>query len=254
MTDGSSRRGTVERRSRTPPRTSPRPSAAPPRSSSTPRRGDPLDPMRHSAAHVMAEAVLDLFPGTKLGIGPAIQDGFYYDFQLDRPLKPDDLAAIEARMAESVAADHPFVRRELPPEEGRAFFAERGPALQGRDPRRPRREGEGRRRRRCRRCRSTSTAPFVDLCKGPARRRAPASSGRSSSSRSPARTGAATRSARCSSASTARSGRPRRSSTSTCGGARRRRSATTAGSASSSTCTASTTCRPGRPSGTRRAR
>ena len=87
--------------------------------------GDPLDPMRHSAAHVMAEAVLDLFPGTKLGIGPAIQDGFYYDFQLDRPLKPDDLAAIEARMAESVAADHPFVRRELPAEEGRAFFAER---------------------------------------------------------------------------------------------------------------------------------
>ena len=88
--------------------------------------GDPLDPMRHSAAHVMAEAVLDLFPGTKLGIGPAIQDGFYYDFQLDRPLKPDDLAAIEARMAEIVAADSPFVRRELPPEEGRAFFAERG--------------------------------------------------------------------------------------------------------------------------------
>jgi threonyl-tRNA synthetase len=87
--------------------------------------GDPLDPMRHSAAHVMAEAVLDLFPGTKLGIGPAIEDGFYYDFQLERPLKPDDLARIEARMAESVAADHPFVRRELPPEEGRAFFEER---------------------------------------------------------------------------------------------------------------------------------
>jgi threonyl-tRNA synthetase len=87
--------------------------------------GDALDPMRHSAAHVMAEAVLDLYPGTKLGIGPAIQDGFYYDFQLDRPLKPDDLAAIEARMAESVAADHPFVRRELSPEEGRAFFVER---------------------------------------------------------------------------------------------------------------------------------
>jgi len=87
--------------------------------------GEPLDPMRHSAAHIMAEAVLDLFPGTKLGIGPAIQDGFYYDFQLERPLKPDDLAAIEARMAESVAADLPFVRRELPPDEGRAFFAER---------------------------------------------------------------------------------------------------------------------------------
>src|ERR1041385_1680684 len=66
--------------------------------------GDPLDPMRHSAAHVMAEAVTDLFPGTKLGIGPAIKDGFYYDFQLDRPLTPADLEAIERRMAASVAA------------------------------------------------------------------------------------------------------------------------------------------------------
>jgi len=84
-----------------------------------------LDAMRHSTAHVMAEAVLDLFPGTQLGIGPAIADGFYYDFKLDRPLTPDDLAAIEERMAASVAADHPFVRRELPPEEGRAFFVER---------------------------------------------------------------------------------------------------------------------------------
>ncbi len=84
-----------------------------------------LDAMRHSTAHVMAEAVLDLFPGTKLGIGPAIADGFYYDFELSRPLTPDDLAAIEARMAASVAADHPFVRRELPPSDGRAFFAER---------------------------------------------------------------------------------------------------------------------------------
>jgi threonyl-tRNA synthetase len=84
-----------------------------------------LDAMRHSTAHVMAEAVLDLFPGTQLGIGPAIADGFYYDFKLDRSLTPADLAAIEERMAASVAADHPFVRRELPPEEGRAFFAER---------------------------------------------------------------------------------------------------------------------------------
>src|SRR5882672_10568386 len=70
-----------------------------------------LDAMRHSTAHVMAEAVMDLFPGTQLGIGPAIADGFYYDFLLPRQLTPDDLAAIEARMAASVAADHPFVRR-----------------------------------------------------------------------------------------------------------------------------------------------
>src|SRR2546422_1888096 len=86
---------------------------------------DELDAMRHSTAHVMAEAVLDLYPGTQLGIGPAIADGFYYDFKLDRPLTPTDLAKIEGRMAASIAANHPFVRRELPPEEGRAFFEKR---------------------------------------------------------------------------------------------------------------------------------
>jgi threonyl-tRNA synthetase len=80
---------------------------------------DELASMRHSAAHVMAEAVLDLFPGAKLGIGPAIADGFYYDFDLPRPLTPDDLAAIEERMRESVAADHPFVRKELPLDDAR---------------------------------------------------------------------------------------------------------------------------------------
>src|SRR4051812_39124924 len=86
---------------------------------------DDLDAMRHSTAHVMAEAVLDLFPGTQLGIGPAIKDGFYYDFKLDRPLTPADLAKIEERMSASVAADHPFVRKELSPKEGRAFFEAR---------------------------------------------------------------------------------------------------------------------------------
>ena len=88
--------------------------------------GDELDPMRHSAAHVMAEAVTDLFPGTKLGIGPAIKDGFYYDFELPRALTPEDLERIEKRMAESVAANHKFERKVLAPAEGRAFFAERG--------------------------------------------------------------------------------------------------------------------------------
>src|SRR5688572_8924156 len=83
-----------------------------------------IDAMRHSAAHVMAEAVMDLFPGTRLGIGPAIAGGFYYDFELPRPLTPDDLESIEARMAKSVAADHRFVRRVLPPDEGREFFRE----------------------------------------------------------------------------------------------------------------------------------
>jgi threonyl-tRNA synthetase len=88
----------------------------------------PLDAMRHSAAHVMAEAVLGLFPGAKLGIGPAIESGFYYDFDLSRPLTPDDLAAIEERMRASVAADHPFVRREIPFDEARAAAASGGQA------------------------------------------------------------------------------------------------------------------------------
>jgi threonyl-tRNA synthetase len=86
--------------------------------------GDPLDPMRHSAAHVLAEAVMDLFPGTQLGIGPAISDGFYYDFALPRALTPDDLEAIEGRMAASVAADHAFIRHELEPQAGRAWFVD----------------------------------------------------------------------------------------------------------------------------------
>jgi threonyl-tRNA synthetase len=128
--------------------------------------GDPLDPMRHSAAHVMAEAVLDLFPGTRLGIGPAIADGFYYDFALPRSLTPDDLAAIEERMRASVAADHRFVRRELPFEEARALVADEGQDFKVEilDDLRGRAEGAGERL-------PTTTfyehGPFRDLCRGP---------------------------------------------------------------------------------------
>ncbi len=84
-----------------------------------------IDAMRHSAAHVMAEAVVAIFPDAQLGIGPSIDDGFYYDFLLPRPLTPDDLAAIETGMRASIAADQPFVRDEVPFEQGRAFFEER---------------------------------------------------------------------------------------------------------------------------------
>ena len=87
---------------------------------------DELDAMRHSTAHVMAEAVLDLFPGTKLGIGPAIADGFYYDFEIPRSLTPADLEAIEERMRASVAADHAFVRKEVPFDDGRAAVEGQG--------------------------------------------------------------------------------------------------------------------------------
>ncbi|MCL1595041.1 MAG: threonine--tRNA ligase [Actinomycetia bacterium] len=69
--------------------------------------------LRHSAAHVMAQAVLELFPGSTFAIGPAIQDGFYYDFSVDAPFTPDDLERIEAKMADIVAADQPFERDEL---------------------------------------------------------------------------------------------------------------------------------------------
>jgi len=82
-----------------------------------------LEVMRHSAAHVMAEAVQSIFPEAKFGIGPPISDGFYYDFDLPRPLNPDDLPAIAAKMDEIIAQDLPFVREEVTKEEARQRFA-----------------------------------------------------------------------------------------------------------------------------------
>ena len=82
-----------------------------------------LEIMRHSAAHAMAEAVQYIFPDAKFGIGPAIKDGFYYDFDLPRPLTPDDLPPIEARMGEIIASNVPFVREEVTKEEARQLFA-----------------------------------------------------------------------------------------------------------------------------------
>jgi threonyl-tRNA synthetase len=70
----------------------------------------PLQRMRHSAAHIMAEAVQEMFPDAKFAIGPAIEDGFYYDFELPRPLTPDDFPEIEQRMAKIIAGKYPFVR------------------------------------------------------------------------------------------------------------------------------------------------
>jgi threonyl-tRNA synthetase len=82
--------------------------------------------LRHSTAHVLAQAVLRLFPGAKFAIGPAIEDGFYYDFELPggRTFTDDDLEAIEAEMRRIVAADQPFVRDECPPDEGLEVFAD----------------------------------------------------------------------------------------------------------------------------------
>ena len=85
---------------------------------------DALIRMRHSAAHMMAEAVLSMFPEAKLGIGPPIEDGFYYDFLLPRALTPDDLPEIEARMKQSAAAAAPFVKSEMPREDSLRRFAD----------------------------------------------------------------------------------------------------------------------------------
>ena len=81
---------------------------------------------RHSSTHIMAQAVKDLFPTAQLAIGPAIKDGFYYDFGFERPFTPEDLQKIEARALEIIKADRPFKRRELPRQEAIAFFNESG--------------------------------------------------------------------------------------------------------------------------------
>jgi len=81
-----------------------------------------LDVMRHSTSHVMAEAVQSLFPGAKFGIGPTIEDGFYYDFDLPRPLAPEDLPAIEAKMRQIVSQDLPFTRQEMDKAQARQLF------------------------------------------------------------------------------------------------------------------------------------
>ncbi len=91
-------------------------------------RKDPeaLELIRHDAAHVLAMAVQDLFPGTQVTIGPAIEEGFYYDFARDQPFTPDDLARIEARMREIVEADLPTRREVWPRDKAIAHFEEIG--------------------------------------------------------------------------------------------------------------------------------
>jgi threonyl-tRNA synthetase len=91
-------------------------------------RKDPeaLELIRHDAAHVLAEAVQELFPGTQVTIGPAIEDGFYYDFARNEPFKPEDFPAIEAKMREIVARNAGFVREVWPREEAIRFFEEKG--------------------------------------------------------------------------------------------------------------------------------
>ncbi len=116
---------------------------------------------RHSSAHVMAQAVLDLFEGAHFAIGPPITDGFYYDFDIGRPFTPEDIAAIETRMMEIIKEDQPFERDETTTEEGLEIFKNQpfkteiitdGEASQG--------AGDGV-------VTLYRNVDFVDLCRGP---------------------------------------------------------------------------------------
>jgi threonyl-tRNA synthetase len=93
------------------------------RQSKAEAKEDRLYRMRHSASHIMAEAVLSMFPETRFAIGPPIENGFYYDFELPRSVTMDDLPIIEERMRQSIAADRPFAHSRVPKEEARRLFA-----------------------------------------------------------------------------------------------------------------------------------
>ena len=90
----------------------------------TEKDADSLPVLRHSAAHVLATAVRELRPGAGIGFGPAIDDGFYYDFDVDAPFTPEDLEAFEQKMAGVAKADMPFERRRVTKEEARGLFAD----------------------------------------------------------------------------------------------------------------------------------
>jgi threonyl-tRNA synthetase len=114
------------------------------------------DVLRHSCAHVLATAVRQLFPHARIGFGPAIEDGFYYDFEVPRPFTPEDLAAIEAKMHDVVKADYPFVREEVSRAEARKRFVDDPLKLE-----RLEELGDDE-------VISVYTdGPFVDLCRGP---------------------------------------------------------------------------------------
>lgn len=113
--------------------------------------------LRHSAAHVMAAAVKKLFPGVKVAIGPAIENGFYYDFEYERPFSQEDLAAIEAEMVKIAASRQPFLHTTMKREEAAAKFAA---------------EGETYKREICENLPGDAVSlyqcgDFIDLCKGP---------------------------------------------------------------------------------------
>src|SRR5215211_130296 len=91
-------------------------------------RDDPraLELIRHDAAHVLAEAVQALYPGTQVTIGPVIENGFYYDFYRNQPFTPDDFPAIEKKMRDIIQRDKPFTKRVMDRDQAKEFFRNKG--------------------------------------------------------------------------------------------------------------------------------
>jgi threonyl-tRNA synthetase len=117
---------------------------------------------RHSTAHLLAAAVTNLFPGVQCGIGPATDEGFFYDFVVPRPFVPEDLDAIEKKMKELAAEDLPYERQMWPREEAKAFFAKRGEPLKVQL---IEEKTEGQREVSCYTIKDKET--FIDFCVGP---------------------------------------------------------------------------------------
>jgi len=115
-----------------------------------------LEVLRHSSAHVLATAVRQLFPHAKIGFGPPIEDGFYYDFEVERPFGPEDLEAIEKKMMEVVKADYPFVREEVSRTEAKRRFKDDPLKLERIEDLGPDEVIS-----------VYTDGPFVDLCRGP---------------------------------------------------------------------------------------
>ena len=117
--------------------------------------------LRHSSAHVMAQAVLDLYTDATFAIGPPIEDGFYYDFEVSTPFTPDDLERIEVRMREIVAEDQPFERLEMTQEEALDVFADhkfKVEIINNVDPSEVSAQGD---------VSAYTNLSFIDLCRGP---------------------------------------------------------------------------------------
>ncbi len=128
----------------------------------TDRSPEALPLLRHSTAHLMAAAVTNLYPGAQCGIGPATDEGFFYDFIVDRPFVPEDLEAIESKMKELAQQDLPYERQLWPRDEAKAFFTKRGEPLKVQL---IEEKTEGQKEVSCYTIKDKET--FIDFCVGP---------------------------------------------------------------------------------------